>query len=46
MWDDGMCVQVQADKGSFREASFTGSFDAQSAQMSSGRSTFRATCFF
>lgn len=45
-WDDGTCVQVQADKGSFREASFTGSFDAQFAQISSGRSTFRTTCVF
>lgn len=36
-WDDGMCVQVQAEKGTFREASFTGPFDAQFAQMSSGR---------
>jgi hypothetical protein len=45
-WDDGMCVQVQADKGSFREASFSGSFDAQFAQISSGRSSFRTTCVF
>ena len=45
-WDDGVCVQVQADKGTIREASFTGSFDAQFAQMSSGRSTFRTSCTF
>ena len=45
-WDDGTCVQVNAEKGSFREAFFEGSFDAQFAQMSSGRSTFRTTCMF
>jgi hypothetical protein len=45
-WDDGMCIQVQADKGSYRDASFSGSFDAQFAQVSSGRSSFRTTCMF
>lgn len=45
-WDDGTCVQVNADKGTFREAAFSGSFDAQFAQISSGRSTFRTTCTF
>ena len=45
-WDDGTCVQVQAEKGSFREASFTGSFDAQFAELRTGRSTFRTTCTF
>ncbi len=45
-WDDGTCVQVDAQKGTFREAAFSGSFDAQFAQISSGRSTFRTTCTF
>ncbi len=45
-FDDGTCIQVNAERGSFREASFTGSFDAQFAQISSGRSTFRTTCTF
>ena len=45
-FDDGACVQVNAEKGSFREASFEGSFDAQFAQMRQGRFTFRTTCTF
>ncbi len=45
-WDDGVCVQVQADRGSFREATFEGTFDAQHAEMRTGRSTFRTTCTF
>jgi hypothetical protein len=45
-WDDSVCVQVQADRGSFREATFEGTFDAQHAQMRTGRSTFRTTCTF
>jgi hypothetical protein len=43
-FDDGSCIQVYADRGSMREASFVGSFDAEYAQISEGRFTFRTTC--
>lgn len=45
-YDDGTCVQVHADKGKFREASFEGSFDALWAQMSEGSFKFRTKCSF
>lgn len=45
-FDDGTCIQVDSDRSSFREASFTGSFEALSAQMSEGRFTFRTSCTF
>jgi outer membrane lipoprotein-sorting protein len=44
MFDDGSCIQVHADRSRMRHASFEGSFDAQYAQMSEGRFTFRTTC--
>lgn len=45
-FDDGSCIQVYADRGSMRAASFAGSFDAEYAQMSEGRFTFRTSCTF
>jgi len=45
-FDDGSCVEVNADRSRMRDASFVGSFDAQFAQMSEGRFTFRTTCTF
>jgi hypothetical protein len=45
-FDDGSCVQVYADRGRMREASFAGSFDAQYAAILEGRFTFRTTCTF
>ncbi len=43
-FNDGSCVQVYADRSRMRQASFAGSFDAQNAQMSEGRFTFRTNC--
>ena len=45
-YDDGLCVHVHADKGSFREASFEGSIDATWATMGRGTFTFRTNCAF
>lgn len=45
-FDDGSCVQVNADRGRFREASFDGSIDATQAQMGEGSFTFRTNCPF
>lgn len=39
-YDDGLCSQVYADKGTFRQASFEGSFDASWATMDEGTFTF------
>ncbi|MBI2776301.1 MAG: hypothetical protein HYX57_03400 [Chloroflexi bacterium] len=45
-YDDGLCVQVYADKGSFRQASFEGSIDATNAAMGRGTFSFRTNCSF
>lgn len=45
-FDDGSCVQVHADKGRFRGASFEGSIEATEAAMGDGGFTFRTTCAF
>jgi hypothetical protein len=45
-YDDGVCVQVDSQKGMFREASFDGPFEAQFAYLSEGTSTFRTNCDF
>jgi hypothetical protein len=45
-FDDGSCIQVNADRGSQRAASFVGSIDATEALMSEGTFTFRTTCPF
>ena len=45
-YDDGTCVQVNADRGSFRQASFDGSIDALDASIGQGSFTFRTTCAF
>ncbi len=45
-YDDGGCVQVHADKGSFRQASFQGSIEATGAAMGEGTFTFRTSCPF
>jgi len=44
--DDGTCVQMQAERASFRDASFEGSFDTTSAGLSSGTFTMRTSCAF
>jgi hypothetical protein len=45
-FDDGSCIQVNADKGSSRQASFEGSLEAQDARIGQGSFTFRTTCSF
>ena len=50
-FDNGICVQVDSQKGMFREADFTGSVDgdplaAEFADMSDGTFSFRTTCAF
>jgi hypothetical protein len=45
-FDDGVCVQVQADKGTSRQASFEGSFVALEAAIGEGSFTFRTNCAF
>jgi hypothetical protein len=50
-FDDGTCMQVNADKGSFREASFDGGaegdpIEANFAGMGQGSFTFRTNCPF
>ena len=45
-FDDGTCVQMQAEKAIFREASFDGSFESTSAGLSSGTFTMRTSCAF
>lgn len=44
-FDDGTCVQVNADKTRSREASFDGSIEAQWATIGDGSFTFRSNCF-
>lgn len=43
-FDDGSCVEVNADKGRFREASFEGSLAATESMMGAGTFTFRTRC--
>ena len=45
-YDDGTCVQVNADKGGSRRASFDGSINSTDAEMSVGSFTFRTNCPF
>ena len=45
-FDDGTCVQVNADKGRFRQASFDGSIEAVDASIGVGSFTFRTSCTF
>ena len=45
-FDDGSCLQVQADRSRFRSASFAGSFEAADAQIHEGTFTFRTDCVF
>lgn len=45
-FDDGSCVQVNADKGQFRRATFEGSIEATDAMMGDGSFTFRTDCSF
>jgi hypothetical protein len=45
-FDDGSCVQVNADSGHFRQATFEGSIDAIDAAMGEGSFTFKTNCTF
>lgn len=45
-FDDGSCVQVNADKGRFRESSFEGSLTDVDSMMGVGTFTFRTDCAF
>jgi hypothetical protein len=45
-FDDGSCIQVNADKGSQRAATFVGSIASSDALMIEGTFTFRTTCPF
>jgi hypothetical protein len=45
-FDDGTCMQVNADNGRFRAASFDGSVDADEANIGEGTFTFRTSCPF
>lgn len=45
-FDDGSCLQINADRSKFRSASFEGSFDAMDAQIHEGTFTFRTDCAF
>lgn len=45
-FDDGTCIRVNADRGSFRQATFEGSIDATQAMMGEGTFTFRTSCAF
>ena len=45
-FDDGTCIQVNADRGSFRQATFDGSIAATQAMMGEGTFTFRTSCAF
>jgi len=45
-FDDGTCIQVNADRGSFRQATFEGSIEATQAMMGEGTFTFRTSCTF
>ncbi len=43
-FDDGTCIQVNADKSTSRQAAFTGSIDAADARLGQGSFTFKTTC--
>jgi hypothetical protein len=45
-FDDGSCLQVNAERSSFRGGSFEGSFEATEAQLHQGTFTFRTDCPF
>ena len=45
-FDDGSCVQVNAGKGQFREASFEGSIAATESMLGAGTFRFRTNCEF
>jgi hypothetical protein len=45
-FDDGTCIQVNADRGSFRQATFEGSIEAMDARIGEGTFTFRTNCVF
>ena len=45
-FDDGTCIQVNADRGRFRQATFGGSIAATQAMMGDGSFTFRTSCPF
>ena len=45
-FDDGDCVQVNANKGRFRESSFEGSLADAESMMGAGTFTFRTDCPF
>ena len=45
-FDDGTCIQVNADRGTSRQATFSGSIAATQAMMGDGTFTFRTSCPF
>lgn len=45
-YDDGTCIQLNADRGSFRQASFDGSIDVVDTMIGQGTFTFRTSCPF
>ena len=45
-FDDGTCIQVNADRGTSRQATFDGSIEAVQAMMGEGTFTFRTSCAF
>lgn len=45
-FDDGTCIQVNADRGRFRQATFDGSIAATQAMIGEGTFTFRTSCAF
>lgn len=45
-FDDGTCMQVHADRGSSRQATFDGSIDAANARVGTGSFTFRTSCTY
>ena len=45
-FDDGTCIQVNADRGTNRQATFDGSIAATQAMMAEGTFTFRTSCAF
>jgi hypothetical protein len=45
-FDDGSCVQVIADRGQFRQASFVGAIDATEGMIGEGKFTLRTQCPF
>jgi hypothetical protein len=43
-FDDGTCIQVNADKSKSRQATFEGSIDTLDARLGRGSFTFKTTC--